>query len=242
MPLLYLAPSMGTKKKDSVSVGGDKLNARRLWDGLNPEHVAEYTDPLDVGTYSPDEDKGHIDPDVPDSVFEASLGPVKRAFLTAYAMTLNREAAAEAAGITPQATYTRKWMDNPVFTRELERARDMAGEVLVAAAFRRAVTGTVRFTGWYQGTPGGIVREYSDILLIFLIKGALPERYGDRVQLRTQLQGLDLGKLPDPLIRRIAAGEPLLAVLAGVADQIPELMRRLPVPETPKTPENGGSD
>jgi len=34
---------------------------------------------------------------------------------------------------------------------------------------------------YYQGKPCGVVTEYSDTLLIFLMKGAMPEKYKDRV-------------------------------------------------------------
>ena len=34
---------------------------------------------------------------------------------------------------------------------------------------------------YYQGEVCGTVRKYSDTLLIFLLKGQMKERYGDRV-------------------------------------------------------------
>lgn len=224
---------MGTKKREPRFGPDSPKTSRKLWDGLNPDHLAEYQEPAEVGTYDTPDEQSHIDPDTPKSVFLAVSSVNKRAFLTAYAETGNKAQASKAAGIDVMTQYRASWVNDPVFQAELERARVMSADVLVHEAHRRAVTGTVRFTGWHKGEPGGIVREYSDILLIFLLKGALPERYGDRVQLRTQLQGLDLGKLPDQFIRRIAAGEPLLAVLAGVAEQIPEIMKRLPA-KTPK--------
>lgn len=46
--------------------------------------------------------------------------------------------------------------------------------------------------GWYRGEPGGHVVEYSDTLLIFLMKGAMPDKYADRVQLRGALANLDV--------------------------------------------------
>ena len=57
------------------------------------------------------------------------------------------------------------------------------------------------------------------MLLIFLLKGVLPERYADRVRVNEHLRGLDMSRLPDALISRIAKGENVNAVLAGaVAD------------------------
>ena len=37
-----------------------------------------------------------------------------------------------------------------------------------------------RPAGWYKGKAGGTVREYSDLLLIFLLKGMRPEKYRER--------------------------------------------------------------
>ncbi len=34
---------------------------------------------------------------------------------------------------------------------------------------------------WYKGEAGGMVRKYSDVLLIFLLKGLRPDKYKDRV-------------------------------------------------------------
>ena len=77
---------------------------------------------------------------------------------------------------------------------------------------------------------GGYVREYSDILLIFLLKAVRPEKYRERVEMRGVLANVDLTKLPDALIARIAAGENLNAVLAGaVADGLnPQTFLRQP--------------
>ena len=64
--------------------------------------------------------------------------------------------------------------------------------------------------------------EYSDVLLIQLLKGAMPERYGNRVEHRTVLSNLDISKLPDHLIARIADGEHPMAVLASAASSMLE--------------------
>ncbi len=56
-------------------------------------------------------------------------------------------------------------------------AKECAADLIEAEALRRAVHGTVKPTGWYKGVPGGYIREYSDILAIFLLKGLRPEKY-----------------------------------------------------------------
>ena len=51
--------------------------------------------------------------------------------------------------------------------------------VLEPEAIRRAVEGVEKAV-YYQGEPVGTVREYSDTLLIFLLKGWKSDRYKER--------------------------------------------------------------
>ena len=96
----------------------------------------------------------------------------------------------------------------------------MAADSLEAEAIRRATEGTLKPTGWHKGEPGGYTREYSDILLIFLLKGMKPEKYQERVQVRGSLANIDMSKLPDELVARMAAGENPHAVLASAQPQL----------------------
>jgi hypothetical protein len=96
----------------------------------------------------------------------------------------------------------------------------MACDILEAEAHRRAVEGVEKPVGWYKGRPGGYVREYSDVLLIFLLKGLRPEKYKDRLEKRGLLANLNLELLPDPIIQRLAAGEEPMAVLASWAEAL----------------------
>ncbi len=148
--------------------------------------------------------------------------PKKRAFLTAYAETGKKGLAAKLAGIDRSAVYQRGWRDDPGFQEALKRAREMAADILEAEAFRRAVEGVEKPVGWYKGKPGGYVREYSDVLLIFMLKGMLSDRYRERVDVRGVLAHLDISALPDALIARLAAGENPISVLAPVL-QLPAL-------------------
>lgn len=61
-------------------------------------------------------------------------------------------------------------------------------------------------------------QNFSDNLLKFLLTGAMPERYGHKVELRGALANLDMAKLPPGLVARIAAGEHPLQVLAAAAE------------------------
>ncbi len=83
---------------------------------------------------------------------------------------------------------------------------------------------------WHRkGVAGGTIREYSDILAIFLLKGLRPDRYQERVgmEVRGTLAHLDLNRLPDHLLQRIADGEHPYAVIASAvpvgADGTPDL-------------------
>ena len=70
--------------------------------------------------------------------------------------------------------------------------------------------------GWYKGAAGGKVREYSDNLLMCLIKGARPEMYRERIEVRGMFANLDISRLPDELIERLANGENPISVLAPI--------------------------
>lgn len=68
----------------------------------------------------------------------------------------------------------------------------------------------------FHGRPYYELKK-SDVLLIFLTKGALPERYRELKEVRSTLAKLDLSLLPNDMIARIAAGEPIESVLAAGA-------------------------
>lgn len=122
--------------------------------------------------------------------------------------------ACEVATVGRSSHY--RWLEeSPSYREAFELAKEDAAEILEAEAYRRAVEGVEKPTGWYKGQPGGYVREYSDLLLIFLLKGVRPEKYKDRVESRGVLAHIDMSRLTDDQVQRIAAGEPVMAVLAG---------------------------
>jgi predicted DNA-binding protein YlxM (UPF0122 family) len=88
--------------------------------------------------------------------------------------------AARAAKVPRSTVY--EWLKNdPEFKANYEEAIKVAIDVLQDEAIRRAHEGTVRPV--YQGGKKvGSIREYSDTLLIFLLKGLAPETYKDRFQ------------------------------------------------------------
>jgi hypothetical protein len=174
--------------------------------------------PAEIGTTNADltELLNRVKTGACDSPFEEILEPQKRAFLCAYALTGVKVRACKAVGIHPTTIYTDQWAKDEAFMAAQDRARIMSADVLEAEAHRRAVEGWVEPVGWYKGVAGGTVRRYSDVLLIFTLKGALPDRYRDRVDVRATLANLDVSRLPDDLVSRLAAGENPLTVLAPI--------------------------
>lgn len=110
---------------------------------------------------------------------DKSLRHKKRAFLAAYSEVGNITQAAIVAGVSRQSHYD--WLkEDADYPQAFRTAGEEAGERLEQEARRRAVTGIDKpiFQG---GKQVGVVREYSDTLLIFLMKGNMPEKYKDRV-------------------------------------------------------------
>jgi transposase-like protein len=159
----------------------------------------------------------------------------KRAFALAFARTGNKAQAARVAGIHPDTPYSRQWRSDLVLQAAVEQAKEAAADLIEQEAYRRAVHGIERPTGWYQGKPGAMVREYSDLLTIFLLKGLRPEKYQERVQMRGALANLDMNLLPDEAIDRIANGEHVMSVLASMVPRAAEAVPGLLAP--PEEPE-----
>ena len=153
------------------------------------------------------------------SPFSEIQHPKKRAYLAAYAETGNNTLAAKLAGINRSAIYQPGWRDDPEFQDALARAHRMAIDVLEDEVMRRAVEGWKEPVGWYQGKPGGYVRRYSDTLLIFKLKGELPQKYAERVELRGGLASINLDAFPDDLLDRVARGEHLMSVLMSALER-----------------------
>ena len=112
----------------------------------------------------------------------------KAAFLDAYAITDSVTRAAVAAGVSRRVHY--QWLGDADYFEAFEAAKEIAAEVLEAEARRRAVEGLRKYK-FHDGKPvlhpetgePYYELEYSDTLLIFKLKGALPEKYADRLKL-----------------------------------------------------------
>ena len=110
----------------------------------------------------------------------------KRAFLAAFAETGNIRRAALTANVSRQSHY--RWMDDPDYAKRFQAAQEEASDILEEEARRRAIAGLRRYK-FHQGTPAVgpdgepyYELEYSDTLLIFLLKGARPDKYAERLK------------------------------------------------------------
>lgn len=88
------------------------------------------------------------------------------------------------------STYLRKLKNSDEnFAAKWEQALvTCAEEVLIPEAQRRAVEGVMQPV-YHKGEIAGFKQVYSDQLLMFLIKGAMPSKYGTHVRLDGDLNG-----------------------------------------------------
>lgn len=105
--------------------------------------------------------------------------PQKKMFLAAYGEVGTVTRAAQIAGVVRETHY--RWLDNDKnYPEQFARAERQAHEKIEAEIKRRAIDGVLKPV-FYQGAIVGHVKEYSDNLLMFYAKGAMPEKYKERV-------------------------------------------------------------
>lgn len=93
----------------------------------------------------------------------------------------NVSRACQAVDIDRTTPYT--WRDeDEEFASAWEKAKQWGAEALEDEARRRAYEGTDKPV-FYLGGQVGTIREYSDTLAIFLLKGAMPEKYRDNTKI-----------------------------------------------------------
>ncbi len=179
------------------------------------------------GKTMPDEDK-----------LESSCGK-ERAFLAAFAETGVVSYACAAAGCSRQSVYRWRKAD-PQFEEQFQEAKTVGVELLEFEARRRAKDG-VRRVKFYNGKPLRwknpetgeeevyVEHEYSDVLLMFLLKAAKPEVYRDdyRIDMKAEVANetkIDYGRmLPTPeavRTRILALADDIRAREAKTVDDI----------------------
>jgi len=100
-------------------------------------------------------------------------------FLEAYAKIATITGACAATQIGRRTHY--HWMRDAAYKARWHEADTEATERLEQEARRRAMVGTEKPV-FYKGQVCGHIREYSDVLLIFLLKGRKPEVYRERYE------------------------------------------------------------
>lgn len=105
--------------------------------------------------------------------------PEKRgAFLSYLAEYGNVSKSAESAKLNRPALY-RYRDEHEEFAKLWDEAAAIGAQALEDEARRRAYEGTLKPV-FHQGEQCGVIREYSDTLMIFLLKGSNPEKYAER--------------------------------------------------------------
>lgn len=131
----------------------------------------------------------------------------KAKFLKGFGQLSTVTAAAEHAGIDRRTHYL--WLDtDPEYVRSFEEAKLESNDRLEAEARRRAMAGVLEDV-YYAGEVVGQQTRKSDTLLIFLMKGAMPDKYRDRHEVTgadggpIQHSSIDLNKLSPETLRAI---------------------------------------
>lgn len=96
-------------------------------------------------------------------------------FLRLYPKTRSVGKAAQKIGVSRQALYLARENDRD-FDEQWKEITENLKEDLEVEAYRRAHTGCNRPI-FYKGEKVGSVKEYSDTLLIFLLKAMDPQKY-----------------------------------------------------------------
>jgi hypothetical protein len=132
----------------------------------------------------------------------------KGAFLQALASGLSVTRAADQAAVGRATVYGWRKSD-AAFSSAWDDALEASADLLEDEARRRAVEG-VEENVYYGGKPVGVVRKYSDSLLVMLLKGRRPAIYRDR--LSAEVSGPDGGPVVMSDQERGARIEALLAM------------------------------
>lgn len=104
----------------------------------------------------------------------------QKKFLVEFALCGNVLRSANKARITRRTVYL--WLETDAeFKKLYELAREDAIDALEEEARRRAHDGYLKPV-YQQGEMVGQIREFSDTLMVLLLKGHKPETYKDRVE------------------------------------------------------------
>lgn len=111
------------------------------------------------------------------------ITPQKKAeFLADFAVSGNVTFSAKKVGMNRLTIY--QWINNdPNFASAFDNAKEEALDLLEKEIQRRGFEGNEREYYDKEGNVKSIVKEYSDTLAIFFLKGNRPEKYAERRQI-----------------------------------------------------------
>lgn len=102
------------------------------------------------------------------------------AFLAQFVLVANIDAASRMSGIHRSTHY--EWLEqDPAYAARFEQTIPAAVDVLEVEARRRALVGIDKPV-FYKGKRVATVKDYSDVLLMFLLNGRRPEVFRPRVE------------------------------------------------------------
>ncbi len=104
----------------------------------------------------------------------------RQQFLAVIRETSNVTKAAQSIGMARQSVYDARARD-PEFAALWDSAIEQGTDTLEAEARRRALDGVDRPV-YFQGKRVGMTKEYSDPLLMFMLRGHRPAKYRETAQ------------------------------------------------------------
>ena len=110
----------------------------------------------------------------------------KKVFLRVLADTCCVSRAAEAAGYKSGVPLYRMRKDDPEFAKAWDEAAQVGADILEREALRRAVEGVEKGIYW-KGERVDSEREYSDALLIRLLKAHKPDKFADNTKVQGEI-------------------------------------------------------
>lgn len=126
----------------------------------------------------------------------------QKTFFAALEETGSVTAAAAAAGVHRTAAYKQRSGDK-AFSQQWDESIEGGADALEDEARRRAYDG-VEEPVFHKGEKVGTVRKYSDVLLIFLLKGIRPQKFRES---RATLPPAELNKMIEVELKRLAAAK-----------------------------------
>lgn len=125
-----------------------------------------------------------------------SIVKQRQRVLSFYEETANIKRSCKSAKVPRRTFYN--WLKDEEFRKQFDESGAMALGVLEDEATRRAIEGTLKPV-FQQGKKVGTIREYSDTLIIVLLKARAPHKYKERFA--SELTGKDGKELnPCPVV------------------------------------------